>query len=69
MKYVRCVSAAYWGITVGKIYEIINSSMLYIDNYFFLILDDYYEYKYYSKIYFIDVTREIKLEKILNEIC
>ena len=65
MRYVRCVKITsgnyrYINITIDKIYECI---MVY-DNYVSIINDGNDEYDY-NKEFFVDVTREFKLKKIL----
>ena len=69
MKYVKCIENIiahkyiYLKITVGKIYKIEK----YTDD-FYWIINDVAAFVPYPMELFIDITREIKLEKILNEI-
>ena len=70
--FVKCVKRykSYNDMTVGKIYSVID--VLKYSNTFvicYCILNDNGYKCVYGSCHFIDVTREIKLEKILNDVC
>ena len=84
MKYVKCIynHNDLSDITINKIYKVeekhISSDIITINGLqifpgipykSYYIIDDKKEYCWYSEELFIDATREMKLKKILNEIC
>ena len=67
--FVKCVNDFYSEtLTKGRIYEVINMLELG-DTLFYLIENDNKTKFYHHCDNFIDVTREIKLEKILKDVC
>ena len=68
MENVKCISTLdgnlqYYDITHGKTYKCIFE----YDEHITIINDGKYS-RVYNKSMFIDVTRELKIKKILNEI-
>jgi hypothetical protein len=72
MRFLKCINDKYTydspygpplysGITENRIYKILDE-----DNIGYKITDNNYKNYWYTKNYFVDVTRELKLNRLLD---